>query len=115
MYIAQSMAEDSPAHLLFRRMPQPIAHELIETLERLLVERSIADGFALLEKIPCEACGLNYKDPLAISLLLSIAQWTDLGYRDLAFFDTLTGQLGEVNRMTLPMVDFLKLRMAEGY
>jgi hypothetical protein len=44
-----------------------------------------------------------------------VAQWTDLGYRDTAFLDTLMVGVAQVPRAQLPMLDFLKLKMAEAY
>ena len=58
---------------------------------------------------------LDFTDPHAILLLLCVAQWVDLGYRDLHFFDNLTSDLPTLDRRTLPLLDYLKLRLAEGF
>ena len=95
--------------------PEASVPTLVEELERALIHRDIRRGFAALDRAFPKTGTLDFSEPSAISLLLCAAQWTDLGYRDLAFLDSLIVGLPELNRSQLPMLDFLKLRMAEAY
>lgn len=88
---------------------------LVQRLEHALVERDVRTGFALLDKTPAPIGGLNLNKPDAISLFLCMAQWTDLGYRNLSFFDGLVDKTRHLDRARLPLLDFLKLRMAEAF
>jgi tetratricopeptide (TPR) repeat protein len=95
--------------------PKASVPTLVEELERALIHRDIRRGFAALDRAFPKTATLDFSETSAISLLLCAAQWTDLGYRDLAFLDSLVVGLPELNRSQLPMLDFLKLRMAEAY
>jgi tetratricopeptide (TPR) repeat protein len=88
---------------------------LVQRLERALVERDVRVGFALLDKTLARTGRLDLKKPDAISLFLCMAQWADLGYRDLSFFDGLVDSTRNLDRARLPLLDFLKLRMAEAF
>ncbi len=95
--------------------PKVSAPTLVEELECALIQRDIRRGFALLDRAFSKTSTLDFSETTSISVLLCTAQWTDLGYRDLAFLDGLIVGLPELNRLQLPMLDFLKLRMAEAY
>ena len=88
---------------------------LLEQLERALVRRDIRSGFELLDRSFAGSSKLDFTSPDAIPLLLSMAQWTDLGYRDLTFLEGLLSGLPELDRARLPTLDFLKLRIAEAF
>lgn len=88
---------------------------LIQRLERALVGRDVHTGFALLDKAFAPTGGLDLNKPDAISLFLCVAQWTDLGYRNLSFFDGLVDNTQDLDRARLPLLDYLKLRMAEAF
>src|ERR1700679_1762902 len=88
---------------------------LVQRLERALVERDVRVGFALLDKTLARTGRLDLKKPDAISLFLCMAQWADLGYCDLSFFDGLVDSTRNLDRARLPLLDFLKLRMAEAF
>jgi tetratricopeptide (TPR) repeat protein len=87
---------------------------LLLDLERALVARNVRAGFTLLEKTVGKSGRLDIKRPEAISFFLCMAQWTDLGYRDLAFFDGLC-DVSSIDRAQLSMLDFLRLKMTEAF
>ncbi len=84
-------------------------------LESALFERDIARGFRLLdESFPAgEPPGDDLDMPVA--LLLTIAQWVDLGYRELGFLEALLQAHPSGDCAQLPLLDYLKLRLIEGY
>src|SRR5271169_5847517 len=88
---------------------------LLQRLEEFLVVRNVHAGFALLDATIGNSRRIDPHDPDAISLLLCLAQWTDLGYRDLAFLDASLLELSQRNRTEMPFLDFLRLRMVEAY
>ncbi len=53
--------------------------------------------------------------PHATELLLLIAQWVDVGYRDQGLLDSFLQKFPLECRPKLPLEDFLRLRMAEGF
>jgi tetratricopeptide (TPR) repeat protein len=91
------------------------AASLLEQLQRALVRRDVRSGFELLDRALVRTSKLDFLAPYSIPLLLSVAQWIDLGYRDASLLDSLMVGLPQVHRAQLPMLDFLKLRMAEAY
>lgn len=54
-------------------------------------------------------------DPHVTELLLLIAQWVDVGYRDHHLLDALLTKFSNKNRNKLPLEDYLRLRMVEGF
>jgi tetratricopeptide (TPR) repeat protein len=91
------------------------AATLLERLQQALVRRDVRSGFDELDRIFVRSSKLDFSAPHSIPLLLSVAQWVDLGYRDALFLDNLMATLPQLNRAQLPMLDFLKLGMAEAY
>src|SRR5450631_431089 len=53
--------------------------------------------------------------PHATALLLLIAQWVDVGYRGHHFLDTMLEKFPLECRRKLPLEDYLRVRMAEGF
>jgi tetratricopeptide (TPR) repeat protein len=92
-----------------------VPSNLLQTLEGALIKREVRSGINLLDTHMQEIQRLDPKDAASTSFLLCMAQWSDLGYRDLAFFDDLLARFSGVDRAQLRMLDFLKLRMAEAY
>jgi tetratricopeptide (TPR) repeat protein len=91
------------------------APALLEQLQRALVRRDVRSGFDLLDRAFVRTSKLDFSVPYSIPLLLSVAQWIDLGYRDVSFMDSLMVGLPQFHRAQLSMLDFLKLRTAEAY
>ncbi len=88
---------------------------LVKRLQTALFERDIATGFRLLdEAFPAKGnAGIATDEP--IPLLLCIAQWVDLGYRDISFLEAMNVAPPTADLARLPLQDFLELRMVEGY
>lgn len=91
------------------------APALLDQLQHALVRRDVRTGFYLLDSALARTSKLDFRSPYAISLFLSVAQWVDLGYRDTGLLDELAAGLPSLDRAQLPMLEFLKLRMAESY
>jgi tetratricopeptide (TPR) repeat protein len=88
---------------------------LVEDLDRALLRRDVRNGFALLDNAFAKWPLLTLYGTDSISFLLCMAQWSDLGYRDHAFLESLAIRLEDIDRAQLPMLQFLKLRMFEAY
>ncbi len=89
----------------------PIADALCRTLQ----VRHIAAGKAMLDSAEAALANLNPDDPDAARLLLLVAQWVDVGYRDHHFLNFLLLRVPAERRKCLPIGDYLRLRMAEAY
>ena len=88
---------------------------LVMELEAALFERNIASGFRLLgEAFPGDGNPSAGTD-VSITLLLCVSQWVDLGYRNLAFLEALEAAHPTADWASLPMLDYLKVRMIEAY
>ncbi len=97
-------------------MPEQILQStLLQELEDSLISRNIRAGFALLDDAFGHGQALDYRDPDAIAILLCLAQWTDLGYRDIAFLDVCLAGFPENERVQLRFLDFLRLRLVEAF
>jgi tetratricopeptide (TPR) repeat protein len=83
-------------------------------LEELLLCRNVKEGFRLLDSATNVFDRIDPKDTAGIALALSLAQWVDLGYRDLHFLEKVMQQLP--NRSSdLPFVDVIRLNLLESY
>ena len=88
---------------------------LLEKLEADLVDRNILSGFSILDELFKVEPALIYKRPEAISMVLCLAQWTDLGYRDMAFFENFKANFPRFDRSRLSVLDFLRWQLTEAY
>lgn len=84
-------------------------------LSRMLQLRRISAGKALLEDAEPVLARLGPETPRATSLLLLIAQWVDVGYRDHRVLETLLERFPANDRRRLPMDDYLRLRMVDAF
>jgi tetratricopeptide (TPR) repeat protein len=91
------------------------ASTLLDQLQRALIRRDVRTGFYLLDVALVKTSRLDFRAPYSISLLLSAAQWVDLGYRDIGFLDNLATDLPSFDIAHSPLLEFLKLRIAEAY
>ena len=89
--------------------------DLVFRLEAALFERDIATGFRLLDEVFGANGQLSAETEVSVSLLLCIAQWVDLGYRTLAFLETVEGTQPIDDTAEMVLLDYLKLRMLGGY
>ncbi len=102
-----------------RKRVEPVAGhtqaDLLAQLEAALPDRDVRRGFALLD----QAFPVNTKEtpnnPVPIALLLCLAEWCDLGFRNNTFFEQHARPVLQAGRAHLPLLDFLKLRLAEAY
>jgi tetratricopeptide (TPR) repeat protein len=87
----------------------------LRKLESYLISRKIQQGFTLLDSIFSVPKVWNSGDSDVISLLLCVAQWSDLGYRDSKFFDSMVSAVTPKDCARIPVLDFLKVKLVEAY
>lgn len=87
----------------------------LKRLEETLVERDVQQGFALLDSRPDLVQRMAAADAEAIQLLLCVAQWVDLGYRDLAFLKACCAPFAHARLANLRLIDALKLKLANAF
>jgi tetratricopeptide (TPR) repeat protein len=87
----------------------------LQDLNDALVHRRIGEGFSLANGLLADIASLSFSTRNAASCLLCIAQWVDVGYRDLKFLDELLSHFSDVPRAELCLSDYVSIRMAEGY
>ena len=88
---------------------------LADQLEEALISRDIETGFSLLDSSLGKMSSIDFASPVALRLLLCLAQWIDLGYRDLAFLDRMKAGCATKDRTTMSVLDFLRLNLIESY
>ena len=86
-----------------------------ELLERLLLERDVKAGFGLLDQFFLDSRHLYGDLPERIAMLYYIAQWVDLGYRDLSFFEQMFAPYVSVDRLRLPFESVLQLMLVDAF
>jgi tetratricopeptide (TPR) repeat protein len=92
-----------------------IGPQFVEELRQALSLRRVSDGIAMLDKAEGAWADLSPSQPEATKLLLLIAQWVDVGYRDHHLLDGLLLRFPTRSRRGLPLEDYLRLRMVEGF
>ena len=88
---------------------------LVSRLEAALFERDIATGFRLLDETFSDSETPAWITPVPTALLLCVAQWVDLGYRDYDFLDTLEALHITSDPAHLVLVDYMKRLLIAGY
>lgn len=88
---------------------------LLNRLENALVERDVHAGFTLLDACPNLPGLIATGDAVAVQLLLCLAQWVDLGYRDLSFLEKCCAPYAQVKIANLKFVDALMLKLATAF
>ncbi len=88
------------------------ADVLQELLERVQ-DRRIGDGIALLEDKRAEFAGIRARDGHAGLALGCLAQWVDLGFEDAGALPTVLEQFDARVRQSLPLGEYIHVRMAE--
>lgn len=86
-----------------------------EELTLALEQRRVSDGIAMLTAAESEIMKIGPDQPNSARLLLLLAQWVDLGYRDHRFLQSVLAKFPSQCRKTLSMEDYLHLRMAEAF
>ena len=89
--------------------------DLAGRLNQMLRFRRIAAGKAILDEAAPVLAHLSPEVPQATRLLLLIAQWVDVGYRDHRCLDTLLERFPTDCRRRLSIDDYLRLRMVEAF
>jgi tetratricopeptide (TPR) repeat protein len=96
-------------------MEMTIGPKFLNELNRLLQLRHVAEGRARLDEAEASLAQLDPLAPQATEVLLLIAQWVDVGYRDYRFLDQLLDRFPATCRRKLPLEDYLRLRMTEAF
>ncbi len=73
-----------------------LSQGLLDKLNAALVDRRIADGFQLLARAEKELEALQPTDPHAAAYLLCIAQWVDLGFRNVDYLNGIAARFIDV-------------------
>ncbi|HEY6447419.1 MAG TPA: hypothetical protein VIY53_13235 [Acidobacteriaceae bacterium] len=87
----------------------------MKRLQRTLRLRRIATGKAMLDDAESLFAEVSPAHPQATPLLLLVAQWIDVGYRDHRLLDTLLERFPPEVRRRLPMADYWRLRMVDAF
>lgn len=93
----------------------PLAEELQEDLSLALHRLQIRVGSEILDEAEPELDRLGPETPNAASLLLLLAQWVDVGYRDCTLLESLLLRFPPGTRSRLAVGDYLRLRMVEAF
>ncbi len=93
----------------------PLSTVLLRKLNDALLHRRVDEGFLLLDKFGKEIVGLQSSDTHAASFLFCVAQWVDIGYRNVAFLDDLIAIFSAESRAQMRFSDYICLKMVEGY
>jgi tetratricopeptide (TPR) repeat protein len=88
---------------------------LVTWLDALLLERKVAEGFDLLRRQDAVLSELKATEPDASPIVVRLAQWVDLGYRDAEFLTAITERFSLKHRSRMRVLEFLQLRMAEAF
>lgn len=89
--------------------------QLAEDLTEALKQRRIGDGIGMLERGQPEIGRIGPDTPGSARLLLLLAQWVDLGYRDYRILEPLLARFQTASRKKLSLEEYLQLRMAEAF
>jgi tetratricopeptide (TPR) repeat protein len=89
--------------------------QFVKDLIRALNLRRVSEGTALLDKAEQALAKLLPDHPHAMDLLLLVAQWVDVGYRDHHVLEPLLLKYPVGCRRELPLYDYLRLRLVEGF
>ena len=88
---------------------------LTAELESALFDRDIRQGFSVLDAaFPADSHAPDASLG-SVGLLLCIAQWADLGYRNAGLLTRFAAQVTSIDRAELRLPEYLKLRMTEAW
>ena len=91
-----------------------IPESLLRDLRSNLVARHVSDGFALLDAHRDLLVNIDPHQPGAAALVGGVAQWVDIGYGEPELVAQMLARFPGEDRRTLPVAEYLRLRMAEG-
>jgi tetratricopeptide (TPR) repeat protein len=92
-----------------------IGTQFVKDLNRALNLLRVAEGVAMLDKAETTLTKLLPSQAHATELLLLLAQWVDVGYRDYHLLNSVLSRFPPECRRKLPLDDYLRLRMAEAF
>lgn len=92
-----------------------IGPQFVKELSHALSLRRVSEGIAMLDKSEGAWAKIGPHNRNATELMLLIAQWVDVGYRDHHLLDALLAKYPPEWRRRLPLEDYLRLRMVEGF
>ena len=92
-----------------------IGPQFIKNLNSALHARHVARGASMLDHAERSWAKLLPSQPHATELLLFLAQWVDVGYRDYHVLDPILLRFSRENRRKLTLDDYLRLRLVEGF
>src|SRR5271169_2443836 len=93
----------------------PRGSRLVSQLDRALMERQVAEGFTLLDRSNSDLARLQPSQQDGASILVRVAQWVDLGYRDVEFLQHLLLRFPTEARGGMTLKSYLQLLMAEAF
>jgi tetratricopeptide (TPR) repeat protein len=93
----------------------PLGLQFLTKLTAALKRRQIAKGINLLTEEKEVWVRLDPRSPHSAELLLCIAQWVDVGYRDYELIDLLLKRFSPALRRRMPFGDYFRLRMVEAF
>ncbi len=96
-------------------MPGESRSRLVRWLDELLKNRQLAEGFRFLERHESSFAAIKPTEVNAGAIMVRLAQWVDLGYRDLAFLQSLVNRFPPEQRGRMRLNEFLQLNMAEAF
>jgi tetratricopeptide (TPR) repeat protein len=99
---------DSPAPIC------QISNELLNRIRDDLISRRIADGTECLQQHRDLLTSLDPRQPNSSQFVGCISQWVDTGWGDAAIVKELLSRFSLADRATLPLRDYVYLRLAEG-
>jgi tetratricopeptide (TPR) repeat protein len=92
-----------------------IQPQLIHDLSRAWNLWRVSEGLAALDHAERSWMNVGPSDPHGTEVLLLLAQWVDIGYRDHCLLDSLLLRFPLECRRKLAVEDYLRLRMVEGF
>jgi tetratricopeptide (TPR) repeat protein len=84
-------------------------------LNACLLNRDVKTGMRLLESHFRAGVTLDPADPEGSSLLLAVAQWVDLGFRDTSFLEAQFARFEKVPVLDWRVAQYQHIRLTEGY
>jgi tetratricopeptide (TPR) repeat protein len=88
---------------------------LARKLGAFLIDRDVRAGRRLLEHYFVPGAVLDPADAESYNLLLILAQWVDLGFRDIDFFESQLAPFEAVSASRLTVSQYLPYKLAESY
>ncbi len=90
-----------------------VSLELLNELRTSIQDRQIGAGIAMLEQHREEFMRITSADPCSALAVGCLAQWVDVGFDDRGLLRNLLEQFPMAARQSLPLADYVHLRMAQ--